>query len=126
MAYSARGSHANYATPGTHYYAIPLHLLADHTDKGHLWDPAKNSFLYHYDPATDVLTPDPANRRAPTGWFHYDGKWGDRAYPLSDQRQYRVVGQVCSRVLSLSLSLSSSALPCPALPCPILCLEWPS
>ncbi|KAF8534509.1 hypothetical protein BDD12DRAFT_756105, partial [Trichophaea hybrida] len=93
VTYSARGSHANYATPGPHYYAIPLHLLADHTDKGYLWDPAKNNYLYHYNLETDKLTPDADNLNAPTGWFHFNGKWGDRFYPLTDKRQYRVVGQ---------------------------------
>ena len=96
ITYSAKGSHANYATPGTHYYAIPFHLLADHTNKGHLWDPSKNNYMYHYDAATDILTPDADNANAPTAWFHYDGRWGDKFYPLSDRRQYRVVGQVCS------------------------------
>lgn len=92
MTYSARGSHANYATPGPHYYAIPLHLLADHTNKGHLWDPVKNNYMYHYDISADVLTPDVDNARAPVAWFHYEGRWGDRFYPLDDRRQYRVAG----------------------------------
>jgi hypothetical protein len=94
VTYSARGSHANYPTPGVHYYAIPFHLLSDHTDKGHLWDPLKNNYLYHYDLATDTLTPDVENLNAPVGWFHYEGRWGDKFYPLNDRRQYRVVGQV--------------------------------
>lgn len=93
VTYAARGSHANYATPGTHYYAIPFHLLADHTDKGHLWDPVKNNLLYHYNTTSEILTPDASNADAPIAWFHYEGRWGDRYYPLDDRRQYRVVGQ---------------------------------
>lgn len=93
VTYSARGSHANYPTPGVHYYAIPLHLLADHTNKGYLWDPLKNNYLYHYNLETDTLTPDASNLNAPVEWFHYEGRWGDKFYPLNDRRQYRVVGQ---------------------------------
>lgn len=93
MTYSARGSHANYATPGPHYYAIPFHLLADHTDAGDLWDISKNNYIYHYNLTSDVLTPDSSNIDAPIEWFHYEGRWGDRSYPMSDSRQYRVAGQ---------------------------------
>ncbi|KAI5815797.1 hypothetical protein BZA77DRAFT_338593 [Pyronema omphalodes] len=93
ITYSATGSHANYATPGTHYYAIPFHLLFDRTDKGYLWDPVKNNLLYHYDIKNDELTPDGKNPEAPVSWFHFEGKWGDMIYPLNDRRQYRVVGQ---------------------------------
>jgi hypothetical protein len=94
VTYSASGSHANYATSGTHYYAIPFHLLFDRTDKGYLWDPAQNNYLYHYDIKKDELTPDQKNPTAPVSWFHFEGKWGDMIYPLNDKRQYRVVGQV--------------------------------
>ncbi|KAK6607731.1 vacuolar protein sorting-associated protein [Botrytis cinerea] len=38
--YSAVGSHAMYATPGTHPYVLPFKLLADVTDKGPIWDPS--------------------------------------------------------------------------------------
>jgi hypothetical protein len=46
--YSALGSHAMYAMPGTHPYVLPFGLLADVTDKGPLWDPALNYYAYHY------------------------------------------------------------------------------
>jgi len=46
--YSAVGSHAMYAMPGTHPYVLPFGLLADVTDKGPLWDPALNYLAYHY------------------------------------------------------------------------------
>jgi hypothetical protein len=46
--YSALGSHAMYAMPGTHPYVLPWGLLADVTDKGPLWDPVLNYLAYHY------------------------------------------------------------------------------
>lgn len=46
--YSAVGSHAMYAMPGTHPYVLPFGLLADVTDKGPLWDPALNYYAYHF------------------------------------------------------------------------------
>jgi hypothetical protein len=45
--YSALGSHAMYASPGSHPYVLPFGLLADVTDKGPLWDPALNYLAYH-------------------------------------------------------------------------------
>ncbi|KAH0613572.1 uncharacterized protein H6S33_005458 [Morchella sextelata] len=93
VSYSARGSHANYARPGVHYYAIPFHLLADVTDKGTLWDVTKNSYIYKWNMTSDILTPSRETPLAPVEWFHFEGRWGDRFYPLSDRRQYRVAGQ---------------------------------
>lgn len=46
--YSALGSHAMYAMPGTHPYVLPFGLLADVTDKGPLWDPTLNYYAFHY------------------------------------------------------------------------------
>ncbi|TGZ81413.1 hypothetical protein EX30DRAFT_371415 [Ascodesmis nigricans] len=88
VSFSAIGTHANYATPGIHYYAIPFHLLADHTNRGHLWDIKKNNLVFHYNLTADVLTADNRNKDFPVEWFHYEGRWGDRRYPESDKRQY--------------------------------------
>lgn len=93
VSYSARGSHANYARPGIHYYAIPFHLLADVTDKGTLWDVTKNAYIYQWNMTSDMLMASDETPGAPVEWFDYDGRWGDRFYPLSDRRQYRVAGQ---------------------------------
>lgn len=76
-----------------HYYAIPFHLLADVTDKGTLWDVTKNSYIYKWNMTSDTLTPSRETPLAPVEWFHFEGRWGDRFYPLSDRRQYRVAGQ---------------------------------
>lgn len=51
--YSAVGSHAMYALPGTHPYVLPFKMLRDETDKGPLWDPAQNNLAYHYDYVLD-------------------------------------------------------------------------
>jgi hypothetical protein len=51
--FSAVGSHAMYALPGKHPYVLPFGMLADETDRGPLWDPAKNTYAYHYDYAAD-------------------------------------------------------------------------
>ncbi|TQS35949.1 hypothetical protein Golomagni_03616 [Golovinomyces magnicellulatus] len=121
--YSAFGSHAMYATPGKHPYILPFGLLADITDKGPLWDPSLNYLAYHYDtPIThdidarfqsddffsnsssqtsqsqirdtkDSFQPAACNPTAPTGWWWYDGRWGDKFYELRDSRQWRFAGQ---------------------------------
>lgn len=120
--YSAVGSHAMYAVPGPHPYVLPFHMLKDETDKGPLWDPAKNNLAYFYDyvagreeggrvmaedgdEAEEIevlsvqaaqlasLVPAASNPDAPTSWFHYDGTWGDEVYELADKRQWRLFGQ---------------------------------
>ncbi|EPS31209.1 hypothetical protein PDE_06164 [Penicillium oxalicum 114-2] len=91
--YSASGSHAMYARPGTHEYVLPWGLLHDVTDRGPLWDPVLNSKSYTYDWDNDNLRASTANPEAPTEWFYFRGHWGDKFYPLSDRRQYRFAGQ---------------------------------
>ncbi|KAL9622839.1 MAG: hypothetical protein Q9160_002765 [Pyrenula sp. 1 TL-2023] len=91
--YSATGTHAMYATPGTHAYILPWGLLHDETDRGPLWDPALNSHSYTYDYLNDNLRPSNFTPNAPTEWFFFNGHWGDKFYPLSDSRQYRFAGQ---------------------------------
>lgn len=98
--YSAVGSHAMYADAGNHPYVIPFGLLADQTDRGPLWDPAKNTYAYFYDyeadeagNTTSSLVPAASNPEAPTDWFHFMGPWGDETYDLADKRQWRLLGQ---------------------------------
>lgn len=91
--YSAVGTHAMYATPGLHPYVLPWGILHDQTDKGPLWDPALNSHAYTYDVKTEHLRASNLTPNAPTGWFHFAGRWGDKFYPLGDKRQYRFAGQ---------------------------------
>ena len=82
-----------YAEPGTHTYILPFGLLRDHTDRGPLWDPALNSHTYTYDYVSDTLRSSTLTPHAPTEWFYFGGHWGDKYYPLEDERQYRFAGQ---------------------------------
>lgn len=91
--YSAVGTHAMYATPGLHPYVLPWGILHDQTDRGPLWDPALNSFAYTYDYKNRTVRASNLTPHAPTGWFDYAGRWGDKFYPLNDKRQYRFLGQ---------------------------------
>jgi hypothetical protein len=91
--YSAIGTHAMYATPGTHSYILPWGLLHDQTDRGPLWDPALNMHAYTYDLLNDTLRASQLTPTSPTEWFHFNGRWGDKFYPLGDTRQYRFAGQ---------------------------------
>ncbi|OJD10550.1 hypothetical protein AJ78_08470 [Emergomyces pasteurianus Ep9510] len=91
--YSARGTHAMYPTPGTHAYVLPWGLLKDKTDRGPLWDPARNYHAYTYDHDNDTIRAANLTPHSPTEWFYFAGHWGDKFYPLGDARQYRFAGQ---------------------------------
>jgi hypothetical protein len=95
IAYSAKGSHANYAMGGTHDHTIPnLHLpggvLEDYTEKGTYWDPVLSSYFYKFDAEKNEFE---ALNGEPTGWLGFKGKWGDQEYPESDKRQVKLFGQ---------------------------------
>ncbi|OJI85831.1 hypothetical protein ASPTUDRAFT_55436 [Aspergillus tubingensis CBS 134.48] len=84
IAYSANGSHAVYAVPGTHDHAIPhLNLpfgfVMDYTDRGTLWDPIANANAYSFDAASQTFQP--YDRRYPVNWLEFNGQWGDDALP---------------------------------------------
>ncbi|KAI4237408.1 MAG: hypothetical protein L6R40_005900 [Gallowayella cf. fulva] len=95
VAYSAKGTHATYATTGTHDHTIPgLNLPAgpieDRCDQGTLWDPILSAYFYKYDAASDAFSA--YDGTSPTNWLQYLGKWGDQQYPDSDPRQKKVLG----------------------------------
>ena len=95
IVYVANGSHANYAIEGTHSHVIPnLNLpfgaLEDHTDKGARWDSVKSSYGYKYSAEDGTFT---AYGDALVEWLEFKGRWGDKAYPDSDDRQVDVFGQ---------------------------------
>lgn len=95
IVYVAKGSHANYAIPGTHSHVIPnLNLpfgtLEDYTDKGKKWDSLSSSYVYRFDVASGTFT---AYGDAPVEWLGWKGRWGDEAYPDSDKRQVDLFGQ---------------------------------
>ncbi|KAK9457765.1 hypothetical protein V1511DRAFT_490776 [Dipodascopsis uninucleata] len=83
--FSARGTHANYGTAGQHSRDLPFRMLGDFTDRGMLWDPAKNFVGYTYD-GTHVYG---ANGLSPadSAWLYYSGHWGDKTLDPSDPRQ---------------------------------------
>ena len=94
VVYVAEGTHANYATPGTHAHDIPGHntdegLLEDHTDSGALWDPVQSAYFYSYDVADKSFT---SYGDAPVNWLYFTGHWGDDKIPENDKRQHCVLG----------------------------------
>ena len=80
-------------TAGLQPYVLPLHLLADTTSRGPLWDPALNLQSFTYDATADDVRASTRSPRAPTAWFRFAGRWGDRKYALGDPRQYRFAGE---------------------------------
>ncbi|KAF2667757.1 hypothetical protein BT63DRAFT_375539 [Microthyrium microscopicum] len=92
LTYSAYGTHAMYRTAGNQPYVLPFGLLQDITDKGRLWDPTLNMFSYTYDPREDTLRASNFTPDVPEAWFHFNGRWGDKAYPTDDPRQYEFLG----------------------------------
>ncbi|KAL8377576.1 hypothetical protein RB595_008318 [Gaeumannomyces hyphopodioides] len=110
--YSAVGSHAMYATPGSHPYVLPFGMLKDVTDKGPLWDPAKNAWAYWheppersgedeggqkgegvFEPAAPISSGGGKAAPAPAGWLGFSGRWGDELYGLDNRRQWRLFNQ---------------------------------
>jgi hypothetical protein len=96
IAYSARGSHANYAISGTHDHTIPnLNLpggvLEDYTDKGVMWDPVLSANFYKFDAGNNAFSA--YDGQAATAWLNFKGRWGDEEYPESDKRQVKLFGQ---------------------------------
>lgn len=82
-----------YGTPGMHPYILPWGLLHDETDRGPLWDPALNTAAYTFDTTTHIARASNATPYVPTSWLYFNGRWGDKRYPLSDPRQYEIAGQ---------------------------------
>ncbi|KAI8937997.1 hypothetical protein NX059_005671 [Plenodomus lindquistii] len=96
LAYSARGSHANYAMPGTHDHTLPNFnlpsgVLEDHANKGVLWDPLLSAWFYKFDAGAGGFTA--FGEGIPTEWLDFKGRWGDEQYPDSDERQLVLFGQ---------------------------------
>jgi hypothetical protein len=100
IVYSANGSHANYATSGTHDHTIPgLDLplgvfLVDYTDKGYLWDPTLNAYYTSVSfPSSSTPVFAAYDSTTPVNWLNYVGQWGDEQYQSSYPGQYDVFGQ---------------------------------
>lgn len=88
LIFSARGTHANYASVGQHSHDVPFFFmpLSDFTDRGPMWDPSLNFCAYTLDDAG--VTPCGLKEQSMgTSWVHYGGRWGDKQLSWSDPRQ---------------------------------------
>lgn len=97
--FSARGTHANYVSVGTHPHDLPYDILCDFTDRGPLWDPTRNYLGYTYDgrfvyPAENNTNAKHVGREAQYGnWLAFTGHWGDRQLEDKDPRQkHSIIG----------------------------------
>lgn len=97
--FSARGTHANYVSVGTHPHDLPYDILCDFTDRGPLWDPTRNYLGYTYDgkfvyPTEKNSNPKHVGREAKYGnWLTFAGHWGDKQLDDKDPRQkYSFIG----------------------------------
>jgi hypothetical protein len=87
--FSARGTHANYASVGQHSHDLPFYMLSDFTDRGPLWDPTQNFLAYTYDgERIKYANGSHAGRESTLGnWLAYLGAWGDQKLIPTDPRQ---------------------------------------
>lgn len=95
VTYIAVGTHANYASPGTHEHDFPG--LDDTTDAGAIWDVTKNFRGYWFDNSTQTFSVasgadagGAAEAGEGVGWLQFPGKWGDQEYSLFHDGQYCV------------------------------------
>ncbi|SCU97810.1 LAMI_0F11474g1_1 [Lachancea mirantina] len=86
--FSARGTHANYASVGQHAHDVPFFFsaLSDFTDRGPLWDPSLNFLAYTYN-GTVVTPVSKREREIGSDWLWFSGHWGDKQLPFTDPRQ---------------------------------------
>jgi len=96
IAYSAGGSHANYAITGKHDHTIPDFnlpdgFLLDYCDQGALWDPTLSAYYYTY--SGDSNTFAAYDDVTPVAWLNFVGEWGDQEYPSSHSGQYDIFGE---------------------------------
>lgn len=88
LIFSARGTHANYASVGQHAHDVPFFFmpLSDFTDRGPMWDPSLNFYGYTFD--GDAFTPaGPKEQEYGASWIQFHGRWGDKKLPARDPRQ---------------------------------------
>ncbi|KAJ5692340.1 hypothetical protein N7462_001763 [Penicillium macrosclerotiorum] len=121
ISYSGNGTHANYATAGTHDHTLPgitlpVGFLLDYTDQGILWDPILNAYTYTYDPSTQVFA---AATVEPVAWLNFNGRWGDDQPPnepsIFGEAKY-VAGPNGPKFKSLNRTHVCPSTPCIVLP----------
>ncbi|ODV83179.1 hypothetical protein CANARDRAFT_9899 [[Candida] arabinofermentans NRRL YB-2248] len=89
--YSARGTHANYASVGQHSHDAPYSILSDFTDRGPLWNPSLNHLAYTYDDENGIVYANgshPGREEKYGDWLKFKGAWGDKLLPPDDPRQH--------------------------------------
>lgn len=88
LIFSARGTHANYASVGQHWHDVPFFFmpLSDFTDRGPMWDPLMNYFAYTYNGET-IEPIGEREKEIGKSWLHFGGAWGDKQLPWKDSRQ---------------------------------------
>ncbi|KAI0683861.1 hypothetical protein BC835DRAFT_1294885 [Cytidiella melzeri] len=104
VTYIAQGTHANYASTGSHQHDLPG--LDDQTDAGHIWDVTKNFRGYTFDNSTKtfavasgVSTGGALEGSEGVGWLNFPGHWGDKQYAiLSKDGQYCITSTECKYV----------------------------
>lgn len=89
LIFSARGTHANYASSGQHSHDVPFFFmpLSDFTDRGPMWDPAMNFYGYQYDGKEEIHPLGEREANIGTDWLFFEGRWGDKRLKWNDNRQ---------------------------------------
>lgn len=87
VVWSARGSHANYATKGVHDYhdrnaETPKGYVFDYTSPGKLWDPTLSAYYYNYDVDTEEFEGVGEGVGTPEKYLYFKGHWGDEQLGL--------------------------------------------
>lgn len=101
VTYIAKGTHANYATPGSHQHDFLF--LTDQTDQGHVWDVTKNFRGYTFDSSSSTFTiaqgasvGGAKEGGEGVGWLTFGGRWGDKQYDiLIKDGQFCIAPGVC-------------------------------
>lgn len=86
LLFSARGTHANYASVGQHAHDVPFFFsaLSDFTDRGILWDPSMRFHGFTYDGESFH---EKEGQRIGTSWLYFLGQWGNKQLKWNDPRQ---------------------------------------
>lgn len=91
-------------------------FLLDYTNRGVLWDPVLNAFVYTYNTTTKVFQ---ASANDPVAWLNFNGKWGDDQ-PLKEPSIFgeakNVGGPNGPKFKSLDRQLVCPSKPCLVLP----------